>query len=237
MKKLTTLLFMTVFMLSFAVSVSAASKVYVNTDANLRRGPGMKYKISDVADDGDVLEYLGDIQEDTRGVDWYKVSYNGEKVWISSRCATLQRAKPISSAKRRVITKADCNLRKGPGLGYKVYVDVQKGSSFKYLGSSKRDDRGVKWYKISYYGKSLWVSSKVSYRKNSSSYRNVYVKLEQVFLRKGPGMDYDDVYTVYEGTVMRYLNKSSRDDRGIKWYKVSYKGKKLWISSKTCSIE
>jgi uncharacterized protein YgiM (DUF1202 family) len=236
MKKLVILMIMSVFMLSFAVSVSASSKIYVNTDANLRKGPGKDYGVYTSVKDGETLKYLDDTESDDRGVDWYKVSYNGKALWISSKCATKV-AKPISSAKKRVVTTADCNLRKGPGMNYKVYVAVQKGSSMKYLGKTKKDSRGVKWYKISYYGKSLWVSSKASVRKNSKTSRKVYVIEEEVNLRKGPGLKYKEVTTVSEGTVLKYLDKSSKDSRGIRWYKISYNGKKLWISSKVSTLD
>jgi uncharacterized protein YgiM (DUF1202 family) len=107
----------------------------------------------------------------------------------------------------------------------------------KYLGKTKKDSRGVKWYKISYYGKSLWVSSKASVRKNSKTSRKVYVIEEEVNLRKGPGLKYKEVATVSEGTVLKYLDKSSKDSRGIRWYKISYNGKKLWISSKVSTLD
>jgi uncharacterized protein YgiM (DUF1202 family) len=236
MKKLLTLMLMSIFMLSFAVSVSAASRVYVNTNANLRKGPGKDYSIYKSVEDGTTLKDLNDTETDDRGVDWYKVSYEGRELWISSKCASKV-AKPISSAKKRVVTTTDCNLRKGPGLNYKIYVDIQEGSSLKYLGKTKKDSRKVKWYKVSYYGKSLWVSSKVSVRKNSKTSRKVYVIEEEVNLRKGPGLNYSEAATVSEGTVLKYLNKSSKDKRGVRWYKVSYDGRKLWISSKVSSLD
>lgn len=236
MKRFASLLFMTLFMLSFTVSVTAASKIYVNTDANLRRGPGKDFKVYTSVSDGTSLKYLNDTDVDDRGVDWYKVSYKGRSLWVSSKCSSKV-SKPISSAKKRVITTAECNLRKGPGLSYKVYVMVQEGSSMKYLSRTKKDNRGVRWYKVSYYGRGLWVSSKNAYRKNTKSSRHVYVVEEVVNLRKGPGKKYEEVDTVSEGTVLKYLNKSSRDNRNVKWYKVSYEGRSVWISSKVSTLD
>jgi uncharacterized protein YgiM (DUF1202 family) len=236
MKKLMTVLIMSVFMLSFGISAAAATKIYVNTDAYLRKGPGKDYSAYTCVDDGTLLTYLDEYDTDSRNVKWYKVSYEGRALWISSRCAS-QVGKPIYNGKKRVITKANCNLRKGPGLDYDAYASVQKGSSMKYLGSTKKDDRGIKWYKVSCYGRKLWVSSQVSYRKNSKTAKKIYVIDEEVNLREGPGLNYDIVDTVPEGTVLKYLNKSKKDNRKVKWYKISYQGDTAWISSKVCSLE
>ena len=233
-KRTLTLLAVLVCFFAISIGAQAASKIYVNMDANLRKGPGKDFSIYTSVKEGKSLTFLGGIEEDERGIDWYEVSYKGRDLWISSKCGTKV-SKPSTSAKKRVITTADCNLRKGPGLSYKIYVTVQEGSSFKYLGKSKRDDRDVKWYKISYYGRSLWVSSKNSYRKNVSS--KYVITNEECNLRRGPGLDYSVYTSVYEGTVIKYLGKYKRDDREVKWYKIKYKGKTLWISSKTCVLK
>lgn len=233
-RRILSLLAVFVCFLAIGISAHAASKIYVNMNSNLRKGPGKDYKVSTTVKAGKSLNLTGDEDEDSRGVLWYEVSYNGKYLWISSKCAS-EVPKPTTSAKKRVITTLDSNLRKGPGLKYDSYVVVQEGSALKYLGKTKKDSRKVKWYKVSYYGKSLWVSSKNSVRKNSSSSKSVYVE-EDAFLRKGPGKDYDDYTVVSEGTVLKYLGKTSKDSRKVKWYKVSYNNKSLWISEKTCDL-
>ncbi len=235
MKKRYTLLLMFILLMSFAVSSQAASKVYANMNANLRTGPGLKYKIVDTVKDGTAMTYLGKKESDNRGVDWYKVSYEDNELWISSRCASLV-AKPTTSAKKRVVTTGEVNLRKGPGMKYKAVVAVQEGSSMKYLGKTRKDNRGVKWYKVSFYGKGLWVSSRYSKRKNSRTSKTVYTR-GQVYLRKGPGTDYSAYTSVDEGTALKYLNKTRKDDRGVKWYKVSYNKKSLWVSSRYATLK
>ena len=235
LKRTLSLLAILVGLLAITLTAQGASKIYVNMNSNLRKGPGKDFDVVTTVKAGTTLTFLGDMEEDDRGVTWYCVSYKGKELWISSKCGTRV-SKPVTSAKKRVITTADCNLRKGPGLNYKIYTSVQEGSAFKYLGKTKKDSRGVKWYKISYYGKSLWVSSRNSYRKNVSSSKYVYT-LEECNLRKGPGLDYAIYTSVYEGTVLKYLGKTSKDDRGKKWYKVSYKNKSLWVSSQVSVLK
>ena len=37
---------------------------------------------------------------------------------------------------------------------------MPKGATAKYMNESKKDDRGVTWYRINYNGTTGWVSSK-----------------------------------------------------------------------------
>ena len=57
-----------------------------------------------------------------------------------------------------------------------------------------------------------------------------------VNLRKGPGLIYDTMGSVPEGTELEYLGAVSTDERGVDWYKVEYKGKAAWISSKYSEV-
>ena len=53
-----------------------------------------------------------------------------------------------------------------------------------------------------------------------------------VNLRKGPGLNYDKLGSVSAGSSLEYLDVISTDERGVDWYKVEYKGKIAWVSSK-----
>ena len=56
----------------------------VTGDTHVRKGPGLKYKSIGVLHKGDETRYLGKISTDSRGVDWYKVDWNGKVGWVSS---------------------------------------------------------------------------------------------------------------------------------------------------------
>ena len=53
-----------------------------------------------------------------------------------------------------------------------------------------------------------------------------------VWLRTGPGLDYESVAIVKTGKSLEYLGESSTDERGVAWYKVSLGDKTGWISSR-----
>ena len=57
-------------------------------------------------------------------------------------------------------TTGQVNMRKGPGLKYATIMTIGKGKTLTYTGTSKKDSRGVTWYKVSFNGKTGWVSSR-----------------------------------------------------------------------------
>ena len=57
-----------------------------------------------------------------------------------------------------------------------------------------------------------------------------------VNLRVGPGLDFDVLASVPADSRLEYLNETSVDERGVAWYKVSYRGDDGWVSSKYARI-
>lgn len=50
-------------------------------------------------------------------------------------------------------------------------------------------------------------------------------------VRTGPGLSYASIGSVNEGSTLTYLNQSSVDNRGVTWYKVSFRSSYGWVSS------
>jgi hypothetical protein len=53
-----------------------------------------------------------------------------------------------------------------------------------------------------------------------------------VWLRTGPGLDYDAVSILSSGKTFEYLGESSVDGRGVAWYRISAGEKEGWVSSR-----
>ena len=123
--------------------------------------------------EGKTGTYQGKTSTDSRGVKWYKVSYNGVTGWVSSRYAQLTNTASSSSSGSSssgssssgskvqasggsVTIRAKAN-KTSDKLGY-----MAEGKTATYLGKSSTDSRGVKWYYISYNGVTGWVSSMYS---------------------------------------------------------------------------
>ena len=58
----------------------------------------------------------------------------------------------------------------------------------------------------------------------------------KVWLRTGPGLDYDPVKILSEGKTFDYLGESSVDGRGVTWYKVTDGDKEGWVSSRYAEL-
>ena len=54
------------------------------------------------------------------------------------------------------------NVRSGPGIDYGTIGSVSRSQTLDYAGETRKDNRGVTWYSVNYYGKKGWVSSKYS---------------------------------------------------------------------------
>lgn len=139
------------------------ASVYINGDCNVRTGPSLSHESIGTARQGSVLTGLGTIRTDSRGVEWYSVSFRDESGWVSSAYASLYGFSDYVSNRYDtsvVGVSGDSNVRSGPGLDYGKLGVLYEGSSATFLGSTSVDDRGVEWYKISWMGSSGWVSSR-----------------------------------------------------------------------------
>ena len=90
MKKFVIALLVAALLATGLASALAAGQVRTTGSVNLRTGPGLGYDKIDAVKKGTVLEYLDETSTDDRGVDWYKVAFNGAACWISSRYSKLE---------------------------------------------------------------------------------------------------------------------------------------------------
>ena len=140
----------------------AAGKIRIEGTVNLRKGAGLDYSTVGTLKNGKVLSF-DKTKKDARGVIWYHVKGG----WVSSKNTTqiegnvdnLKKG-DAKAAGKTVKATGDVNLRKGPGLDYAEAGMMKAGKTAKYLGSTKKDYRGVKWYKVRYSGITGWVSSR-----------------------------------------------------------------------------
>ena len=158
-------------MFAFTLTAHAQTMVFATRDMNLRKGPGKEYAVSTSVEEGTEMPYKGVSSIDNRGVAWHEVSYKGQNLWISSKYAVtrdetddnVQRVSyksAVPASGEYVYTKADVNLREGPGLDCAASEVAEKGTALKFLGETGEDERGVTWYNVAFGGRQLWVSSR-----------------------------------------------------------------------------
>ena len=139
----------------------AAGKIQTTGNVNIRKGAGLDYSKAGVVKTGKVLS-CDKTSKDERGVIWYHVKGG----WVSSKYATQidsdskSNSKSETTSAKTVKATGNVNLRKGPGLDYTDIGTMKKGKTASFLGTTKKDSRGVTWYKVSFNGKTGWVSSR-----------------------------------------------------------------------------
>ena len=135
----------------------------------------------------------------------------------------------------------DCNVRTGPSLNNRILGTASEGTTLKGSGNSRKDDRGVVWYEVTYYGDKGWVSSKYAYTtgggsssggSSSSGTRYVIGDTGKSNVHTGPGLSYKVIGVLRVDDSARFLEQTSVDNRGVTWYKISWKGENAWVSSK-----
>ena len=149
--------FLRVAVLSVAVSClcvvgAAAASLGVGTveaDAlRLREEPNSEATILATAPKGTAVVVLEDA-----GNNWYKVDYNTVEGYMSGEYLTVSEKADVSIGYGLVKTDATLNMRSGPGTSHEKVATLSNGTVVSIVGI----DSG--WYKVSYNGKTGYVSS------------------------------------------------------------------------------
>ncbi len=149
---------------------------------------------------------------------WYKVSYDGKTGYVSRSYLTTSNSTPAVS-KTGTATE-NLNLRDQPGTSGMILTTIPKGKTVTIL--SEKDENG--WYKVSYGGKTGYVSG--SYLTTSPSGSTTITTktgtaTENLNLRNQASLSGKILTTIPKGKTVTIL--SEKDENG--WYKVSYDGK------------
>ena len=131
-------------------TVVTTGREFIRTDAGMN---GIKLG---TVPKGQKLTLTADSKADASGRVWYKVSFGGKTGWISSRYTTQNTAKAAS----RIRTTGNVHLRKNGTTQAASLAIVPKGTKLTYGGTCQTDTRGVTWYKVSFSGKTGWISGK-----------------------------------------------------------------------------
>lgn len=217
------LLLAALIVLSAAFVALAEGSVTTSGSVHLRKGPGLDYRSICTVSSGVKLSY-DRTDKDDRGVTWYRVSYDGRQGWISGMYAK----EGASGGGEKVTTTSNVHLRSGPGTDYASRTVVDAGTTLT-CDRTSLDEDNVAWYHVSYRGKTGWICARYA-KRGSDPVGGQITTTGDVHLRTGAGLDYASRRTISAGTTLTY-DQTSRDDRGVLWYHVSYKGKKGWVSS------
>lgn len=232
MKKLRFLAALMLVALLLAGAALAEGYVEVGATVNVRTGPSLYFDSLGTAHEGDTLIYLDESSIDDRGVVWYCVEYDDEAGWVSSKYCELFGDIYVYAIDGKSF------IRKYPNLDGRQLAILYEGECAEYLGKTSIDDRGVAWYKVEYDDVIGWVSSKYTVLgEYGMKYDRIVMADDgQSHIRDYPSLVGEKLEVFREGEAATYLEKSSRDSRGVVWYKIEYDGTIGWVSSMYTSI-
>ena len=141
----------TAFASSIPNEVYTTGKVFMRTKASINAKSIIAIKKGEWVP-------CSDVKKDSRGVIWYEVSYKNKTGWISSVYATSDKKDPPKS--KVVASSGDTWIRKKANKDSTKLGLLPQGKKATYCQQSKKDSRGVRWYKVTYQGVTGWVSSK-----------------------------------------------------------------------------
>lgn len=207
------------------VSGSFGTGTISGSDVRMRSGAGTSYSIIGTYDKGTQMKITG------AAGNWYAVSYSGKTGYVSADYMTLSAGATSSGTSKPAQTPAptpgtggfngaiigtSVRMRSQPNTSSSILGYYSNGVTMKVLGSVDG------WYKVSYNGKTGYVSA--SYMRISPD--NVYstaksgsVNGSAVRMRMGPSTDFAVIGSYNKGTEV----KISGEYNG--WYEISINGK------------
>ena len=222
-----------------------ASTLYV------RSGAGTNYSKLGYLKKGKTFTITG-TAKDKSGATWYKLKYNSKNGYVAAKYVNIKQASVtnVSDTKGTVATKKDpLTVRSGPGSSYSKIGTVAKGKTFNVTGKST-DKSGVVWYRLTYNGKTGYVSSLYVKTTSTSSGSSggsssttpvtntkgtVNTKSDPLTVRSGAGTKYSKLGTLAKGKTFD-INGQAKDSAGTVWYQMVYNGKTGYVSSQYVKI-
>ena len=120
----------------------------------------------------------GSVAEGKLGTNWVKITLsNGKKVYVKKSTVkktdadvkikyaqggtfkSKEDGEEEEASGKKVKATGNVKIRSKACLDSNVLGTLKKGKTLKFKGATKKDDRGVAFYKVSYNGKTAWVSS------------------------------------------------------------------------------
>lgn len=148
-----------------------------------------------------------------------------------------------------VQANGNVNVRTSPGQSASSLGALAKGEQVSYLNESTVDSSGNTWYKVQYYSFGTgWVSAQytklvpagevgVASTSNVTSGDYVVGTGGDSKLRSEPNLRGSELGVLRKGASATYLNQSSVDERGVRWYYVNCGGTVAWVSSRYTTLQ
>lgn len=171
------------------------------TALNVRKGPGLDYKIQSQIKSGTKLAVLKKQKE------WYQVTLpDGKTGWVASWLIGDKKTTPVTSIAATVNTQG-AKLRDNPGTDTKVLQELDKDTPLTITLAQNG------WSQVQVGDTVGWISSdlvtettsKVVEKPENSDKKEVYTREDTTNLRKEPNIEAPVVAILKEGTTLKVL--------------------------------
>jgi len=127
------------------------------------------------------------------------------------------------------------NLRTGPGMAYGIIQPVYNGNSLSITAISQNSSDGIVWGETYYNGYNGWVALEpliVTDVNNASAavYDVTVTQANNIYLRRGPGTEYDSIYRPSNGQSLRIDRTVVNSFDGRPWGRTTVNGMQGWVS-------
>lgn len=201
-----------------SVRVDAATTYKTTANLNLRLSAATWSKVLLTIPSGATVNYI------SKYGSWYKVSYGGKTGYVASQYVKQTSSAPTAtSSTKTYTTTVNLNLRKSASTTGTILMTIPTGKRVNYVSTHGS------WYKVTYGGKTGYVSSQYVKIANTSTTTNstkAYTTTVNLNLRKSASTTGTVLLTIPSGRTVTYLGTHGS------WYKVSYGGKTGYVASK-----
>ena len=138
------------------------------------------------------------------------------------------------------VTASTLIVRKNAGTKYSKIGSIKKGT-YKVVKGTKKDSKGVKWYKVSVDKKTGYICSKyvdiisLSVKSVKNKTGKVKISSGKLTARSGPGSVYGAKGSLKNGKTFKITGKA-KDVKGTWWYRFKLDGSDVFVSSKYVKV-
>lgn len=127
------------------------------------------------------------------------------------------------------------NLRTGGGMGYGIITPIYNGTALRITEVTANSSDGIVWGRTNYNGYDGWVAMEptvVNDVENASvaTYDVTVTQASNLYLRRGPGSEYDSIYRPANGQVLRIDRTVVNSFDGRPWGRTNINGMQGWVS-------
>ena len=215
-----------------APPATSAEKGVTTANLNLRAEASTTSSVITTIPKGTSVEIV-----DKSNNDWYKVSYNGQTGYASSKYITLDNnnssdnnnttTTPPATATEKGVTTANLNMRTSASTSASIITTIAKGSTVEIVDKSTPN-----WYKVKYNGQTGYVSREyVSVNGSTSTTKKYGTATANLNFRKTASTSGLIMSTIKKGSKVEILSNLNNG-----WYKVKYNGITGYVSSQYIQV-